>query len=96
MIVDVMYRAGDGKRHGWRVFVRYNARPYVVTVWGQPEMFGLNVDRAITEALCRNQPNCARVLVIVWGRHMKNRKIFVGKCRHAGACRRATLTKASA
>lgn len=90
MIVDVLYRAGDGKRHGWRVKVRNNARPYVITVWGTPEMFGLNVDKAITEALCRNTPTCARVIVICWLRLMRNKKILVGKCRHQGKCKRAT------
>lgn len=95
MIVDVLYRADDGKRHGWRIMVRYNARPYIITVWGTPEYFGLNNERAITEALCRNRPTCARVIVIAWSRFMKERRILVGKCQHAQKHRRAILTVAA-
>ena len=95
MIVDVLYRAEDGKRHGWRVMVRTNAKPYVITVWGNPEYFGLTNERAITEALCRNPPMCARIIVIIWSRFMKERKILVGQCLHATKHRRATLTKAA-
>lgn len=95
MIVDVLYRAGDGQRHGWRVFVRMNARPYIITAWGNPELYGLNNERAMTEALCRNRPNCGRIIVIVWSRRMKEKKLIVGKCRHAGKCRRATIQQAS-
>lgn len=95
IIVDVLYRADDGKRHGWRVMVRNNARPYVVTVWGTPEYFGLTNDRAITEALCRNTPTCARVIVIVWSKFMRERTILVGKCRHTQKHRRAILISAA-
>jgi len=95
MIVDVLYRAEDGKRHGWRVLVRTNARPYVVTVWGTPEFYGLTNERAMTEALCRNPPTCARIIVIIWSRFMKERKILVGQCQHAAKHRRAIVTKAA-
>jgi hypothetical protein len=95
MIVDVLYRAGDGKRHGWRINVRNDARPYVITVWGQPEFFGLNIEKAITEALCRNKPVCSRVIVIVWSNRMKKRQILVGQCRHQGQHRRATIEAAA-
>jgi len=96
MIVDVLYRADDGKRHGWRVFVRSNAKPYVVTVWGTPEFFGLTNERAITEALCRNTPTCARIIVIIWSKFMKERRILVGKCYHSKSThRRAIVTKAA-
>ena len=95
MIVDVLYRADDGKRHGWRIMVQNNRKPYVVTVWGTPEYFGLSNERAITEALCRNTPNCARVIVIIWSRFMKDRKILVGKCLHAQKHRRATIPLAA-
>jgi hypothetical protein len=91
MIVDVLYRADDGKRHGWRVMVRSNARPYVVTVWGNPEFYGLTNERAITEGLCRNTPTCARIIVIVWSRFMKERTILVGKCQHAQKHRHAIM-----
>ena len=95
MIVDVLYRADDGKRHGWRIMVRNNARPYIVTVWGQPEYFGLTNDKAITEALCRNTPLCARVIVIVWSRFMKDRTIYVGRCNHNQKHRRVILKAAA-
>jgi len=95
MIVDVLYRADDGKRHGWRVVVRAQARPYVVTVWGNPELFGLTNERAITEALCRNTPTCARIIVIIWSRFMKDKKILVGKCQHTQKHRRVILNKAA-
>ena len=95
MVVDVLYRADDGQRHGWRIMVRHNARPYVVTVWGNPEYFGLNNERAITEALCRNPPTCARIIVIVWTRFMKERRIYVGQCKHTAKHRHATMKKAA-
>ncbi len=95
MIVDVLYRADDGKRHGWRVLLQNERRPYVVTVWGTPEYFGLTNERAITEALCRNTPTCARIIVIVWSRFMKERKILVGKCLHAAKHKRGIVTKAA-
>jgi hypothetical protein len=95
VIVDVLYRADDGKRHGWRVMARTNAKPYVVTVWGTPEYFGLTNERAMTEALCRNPPTCARIIVIIWSRFMKDRKILVGQCQHAAKHRRAILTSAA-
>src|SRR5215470_10130098 len=89
MIVDVLYRAGDEKRHGWRVKVGTDSRPYVVTVWGTPELFGLTNERAITEALCRNPPTCARIIVIAWVRFGHSKRIYVGECRHVGPCKRA-------
>ena len=95
MIVDVLYRAGDGVRHGWRIMVRTNARPYIITVWGTPEKYGLSNDKAITEALCRNTPTCGRVIVLVWSRMMKSKTILVGKCRHAKKCKSATMVVAS-
>lgn len=95
MIVDVLYRADDGKRHGWRVMVRNEARPYVITVWGTPELFGLTNERAITEALCRNKPTCARVIVIIWSRFMKERRILVGECKHTQKHRHVIVTKAA-
>lgn len=75
--------------------VRMNARPYVITVWGNPEFYGLTNDRAITEALCRNKPTCARIIVIIWSRFMKERRILVGKCSHTQKHRRAIMTKAA-
>ncbi len=95
MIVDVLYRADDGKRHGWRVMARSNARPYVIAVWGNPEYYGLTNERAMTEALCRNAPTCARIIVIIWSRFMKERTILVGQCQHAAKHRRAILKTAA-
>lgn len=95
MIVDVLYRADDGKRHGWRIMVRQDARPYIITVWGTPELFGLTNERALTEALCRNRPTCARIIVIIWSRFMKERQILVGKCQHTLKHRHAIVTKAA-
>ena len=95
IIVDVLYRADDGKRHGWRVMVRSSARPFIVTYWGNPEFFGLTNERAITEALCRNPPTCARIIVIVWSRFMKERKIYVGQCNHNAKHRRVILKTAA-
>jgi hypothetical protein len=96
MIIDVLYRAGDGERHGWRIRVRKSARPYAVTVWGSPEKFGLTYDRAVTEALCRTMPTCARVIVIIWSRFMRDRSILVGRCLHNSKHRHAILpTKAA-
>jgi hypothetical protein len=96
MIIDVLYRAGDGVRHGWRIMVRKAARPYAVTVWGTPEKFGLTFDRAITEALCRTTPTCARVIVIVWSRLMRDRYIIVGKCLHTTKHRHVILPNKAA
>jgi hypothetical protein len=87
MIVDVLYRAGDGKRHGWRVRVGTDIRPRVVTVWGTPEQFGLSNEKAMTEALCRNTPTCARMIVIAWVRFGHSKHIYVGECRHVGKCK---------
>jgi hypothetical protein len=95
MFVDVLYRAGDGKRHGWRVNVRTDARPYAVTVWGQPEFYGLNVEKAMTEALCRTTPTCNRIIVLIWHKPWSKKQILVGKCKHPGRCKTAILTQAA-
>lgn len=96
MIIDVLYRAGDKKRHGWRVKVRTDAPCYIVDAWGSPEQCGLTMDRAITEAnfYYRSMGNatapCSRIIVIGWARDMVHRKINVGTCQHEGACRKLT------